>query len=171
MSKITFIIGGARSGKSAFALEMAGKARKAAFIATCEPKDSEMSRRIAAHKKNRPKHWKTFEEPLNPEVLLEKISAGFDYVVIDCLTLLVSNMMIGGLKEAVIEDKIRKLLTILRRIKASSAVVSNEVGFGVVPENRLARKFRDIAGRMNQIVAEESDGVFFTVSGIPWRIK
>lgn len=172
MGKIIFILGGARSGKSAYALRVAGEtAKRVAFIATCQPKDCEMKKRITLHKNSRPCHWKTFEEPQDPVLLLKKIGSKFDYIVIDCLTLMVSNLMLKGLKEAVIERKINKLLDVLNKIKAQSVIVSNDVGLGIVPENKLARDFRDITGRVNQLVAKESDEVFFLVSGIPWRIK
>ncbi len=172
MGKITLILGGARSGKSTYALKIAKDiGRKTAFLATCEPKDAEMKRRIALHKNSRPGHWKTFEEPRDPVLLLNKIGAKFDVVVIDCLTLMISNLMLTGFKEMAIEGKINQMLNVLHQIKAQSIIVSNEVGLGIVPRNKLARDFRDIAGRMNQIVAANSDKVIFLVSGIPWRIR
>jgi adenosylcobinamide kinase/adenosylcobinamide-phosphate guanylyltransferase len=172
MAKIIFIVGGARSGKSTYALSVAkASGKKIAFIATCQPKDCEMKKRITLHKNSRPCHWKTFEEPRDPVLLLKKIGLKFDVVVIDCLTLMISNLMLKGLKEAAIESKINKLLDVLNKIKAQSVIVSNEVGLGIVPQNKLARDFRDIAGRINQIVAAKSDSVIFLVSGIPWRIK
>lgn len=172
MSKITFIIGGARSGKSAHALKIAsGVSGKVAFVATCRPQDEEMKKRIALHRKSRPGHWKTFEEPLDPSPLLKEIGSKFDCVIIDCLTLLVSNLMLENFKESVIQNKIKKMLDELSGIKAQAIIVSNEVGLGIVPENKLARYFRDVAGRANQLVAKESEEVFFLVAGLPWRIK
>lgn len=172
MGKITFVIGGARSGKSAYALKIAsGFSGKIAFVATCRPQDEEMRKKIALHKKVRPGHWKTFEEPLDPSLLLKKIGSKFDCVIIDCLTLLVSNLMLENFKESVIQNKIKKMLDALNGIKAQAIIVSNEVGFGIVPENKLARHFRDVAGRANQLVAKESEEVFFLVSGLPWRMK
>ena len=151
---------------------MAAEAGKnVAFVATCRPKDYEMKKRIALHKKNRPLHWKTFEEPLVPVLLLKKIGSKFDVVIIDCLTLMVSNLMLKGHRGGVIENKISKLLCALKKIRAECIIVSNEVGLGIVPENKLARDFRDIAGNVNQIVAKEAKEVFFMVSGIPWRVK
>ncbi len=172
MGKITFILGGARSGKSRYAQKLAqGKGIKIAFIATGQPLDREMKKRILIHKNNRPPHWKNFEEPLNPVPLLKNIGEKFDVILIDCLTLMVSNFMLRGIKEAAIKNNINKMAGILKKTKANSIIVSNEVGLGIVPENKLAREFRDIAGRVNQIVAEKADEVFFIVSGIPWRIK
>lgn len=172
MGKITFILGGARSGKSSYTLALSKKlGKKAAFIATCEPKDREMRKRIALHKNNRPAHWKTFEESDDLISLLKDIGGKFDVIIIDCLTLMISNLILKGLKESAIESKIKKMLDVLKKIDSQSIIVSNEVGLGIVPKNKLARDFRDIAGRTNQIVAAKSDNVFFLVSGLPWKIK
>jgi adenosylcobinamide kinase/adenosylcobinamide-phosphate guanylyltransferase len=173
MGKITFVIGGARSGKSHFALKLAKeeKARNVAFIATCEALDLEMEKRITCHKKNRPKYWQTFEEVKDISGLLKKICNKFELILIDCLTLLTSNLLLNNFKEDDIEDEIRKILSILKKTKAKSIIVSNEVGLGIVPNNKLGRDYRDITGRINQLVAEKSNEVFFLVSGIPWRIK
>lgn len=173
MGKITFILGGARSGKSSYALKLAkaGRGKRIAFIATCKPSDNEMKKRIALHKKARPAHWQTFEEPADISLLLKRIGAEFDVIIIDCLTLLLAEFMLKRLKKNEIENKISGLSAALKKIKARSIVVSNEVGLGIVPENKLARDFRDIAGRMNQLVAGRADNVFVLISGIPWRIK
>lgn len=171
MGKITFILGGARSGKSSQALKLAKEYKRIAFIATCEAKDVEMTERIAAHKSSRPRHWKTYEEPLNIEPVIRKIGSQFDAIIIDCLTLLVSNLMHEGYKQKDIEKYITKACASLKKIKANSIIVSNEVGLGIVPENKLGRDFRDIAGKANQIIAKNANKVFFMVSGIEWRIK
>ncbi len=172
MGKITFILGGARSGKSTYALNLAQeRGKKVAFIATGEPRDAEMKKRIALHKKERPSGWKTFEEQKNISSVLKKIGQEFDLVIIDCLTLLISNLILTGLKSDLIQNKINDLLNEVTKIKSNCIIVSNEVGLGIVPENKLARDFRDIAGRANQLVAKKSNQVFFIVSGIPWRIK
>lgn len=172
MGKIIFLLGGARSGKSQFAIKLAKKdARKVAFIATCVGLDREMEKRIRLHKRNRPINWQTFEAPKDIALLLKKIGSKFEIIIIDCLTLLVSSFLLKGLKEEDIEKKINKILDTLKRTKAKSIIVSNEVGLGIVPENKLARDFRDIVGRINQIVAKESNQVFFMASGIPIKIK
>lgn len=172
MGKITFILGGARSGKSRFAIKLAKeKGKKVAFIATCLPRDLEMKRRVALHREIRPRNWKTFEEYGDLTILLKEIGSKFEVIIVDCLTLLVSNLLLRGVKESAIENKVNKMLAILKEIKAESIIVSNEVGLGIVPKNKLARDFRDVAGRINQIVAEKSNEVFLLVSGIPWRIK
>lgn len=173
MDKITFILGGARSGKSGFALKLIGRSSgdRVAFIATCEPRDREIKSRIALHKKSRPKHWKTFLAAKRISPLLEKIEDNFDWLLIDCLTLFTSNMILNKFAPRHIEEEIAKTIRLLKSKKTRSVIVSNEVGLGIVPNSKLSRDFRDVAGRVNQAVAAGSDRVFFMVSGIPWRIK
>lgn len=172
MGKITFILGGVRSGKSQMAIKMAKKKNgKVAFIATCVPMDKEMKKRVSMHRKARPAHWQTFEEPEDIHSLLRKIDNKFDIIIIDCLTILVSNMLLKNLKDKDIEEKINQTMFALKRNKAEAIIVSNEVGMGIVPDNKLAREFRDIAGKINQITAKKSDEVFFMISGLPLSIK
>lgn len=172
MAKIIFILGGARSGKSTFALELVKKdKKKVAFIATCQPLDKEMAQRIKFHKKIRPGDWQTFEEPYKVSGLLHKIGTKFEVILIDCLTLLMSNLMLKGLKEDAITQEVNNILSALNKIKVKAIIVSNEVGLGIVPQNKLARDFRDISGKINQAVVRKSDEVFFMVSGIPTKIK
>jgi adenosylcobinamide kinase/adenosylcobinamide-phosphate guanylyltransferase len=171
MSKITLILGGARSGKSGHALSLAKKYKKVAFIATCLGLDKEMQERIRLHKESRPKHWKTFEEPKDLAKLLEGLSNNFDCIIVDCLTLLVSNLILAGDKQEQVAEKIKKLLLALNKRKARIILVSNEVGSGLVPANKLGRDFRDVAGRVNQMVAKNAGEVFFVVAGIPLKIK
>lgn len=172
MGQITFIIGGARSGKSRQALRLAnGKTNKVAFIATGQPLDAEMKRRIRLHQKDRPAHWETFEAPRRVADVINQQGDRFDVIIVDCLTLLVSNMMLANHSEEKISREVQNMADALSTLNAKGIIVSNEVGLGIVPPNKLAREFRDIAGRMNQIVAERSDRAFFMVSGIPWRIK
>lgn len=171
MGKITFVLGGARSGKSRFAIKLAGRAKSAAFIATGQGLDAEMEERIAFHRRQRPKGWRTFEEPKDLSALIAKIGNKFDRIVIDCLTLWASNMLMGHAKEKKIGIEMSGIMKRLKKAKAESIVISNEIGLGIVPENKLARDFRDIAGRINQIAAEKADEVYFMVSGLPWRIK
>jgi adenosylcobinamide kinase/adenosylcobinamide-phosphate guanylyltransferase len=171
MGKITFILGGARSGKSTFALKLAKKCKNVAFIATCEALDEEMIERIRLHKESRPRHWQTFEESRDVAKKLEKIDNKFDCIVIDCLTLLVSNLLLDKFSAKKIEARIEGLLKDLKKKKAKAIIVSNEVGLGLVPHTKLGRDFRDIAGRINQVVAKDADEVYFMVSGIPAKIK
>ena len=172
MGKITFILGGARSGKSSFAVKLAKKQKgKAAFIPTCQPFDAEMKKRIALHKKTRPANWVTLENSGDMNLLLKQIDPKIKVVIIDCLTLLVSNLMFKKLSEKEITTRIKEILKTITKAKYKTIIVSNEVGLGIVPVNKLAREFRDIAGRINQLTASEADEVFFLVSGLNWRIK
>jgi len=172
MGEIVFILGGARSGKSSYAVELAkGIDRKVAFIATCLPLDAEMKQRVETHKKQRPSHWRTFEETENIPALLKEIGSKFNIVVIDCLTLLLSNFLLKNFDEEDIENRIKEMLRMLKQAKCKSIIVSNEVGLSIVPKNRMARRFRDLAGRINQKVAQKADKVFFMVSGLPLNVK
>lgn len=153
------------------AVSLAKKYKKVAFIATCEPLDKEMAKRIKIHQDSRPKDWKTFEQPKDLSNLFEKTKNNFDCVLIDCLTLLVSNLMLEKNSENAILEKVNLFLAEFKKMKAHIIIVSNEVGLGIVPNNKLARDFRDIAGKVNQLVAKTADEVFFTVSGIPMKIK
>jgi adenosylcobinamide kinase/adenosylcobinamide-phosphate guanylyltransferase len=170
---LTFIVGGARSGKSTYALGLAEKSKNVAFIATCTYADSdpEMARRIELHKKERPSHWQTFEESRNIASLLEQIGSKSDVILIDCLTLFVSQMLIEAVDEAVVEDQAQEIIHAVKAIKGQVIMVSNEVGLGVVPEYPLGRQFRDVSGRINQKVACAADEVFFMVSGLPLKVK
>lgn len=168
--RIVFVTGGARSGKSGFALSEALKiAGKKAFLATAEATDKEMKDRIQRHRDDRGSGWKTYEEPVRIARLMREIDARYRVVVIDCLTLWLANVMMSGLDE---EKEGDRLISALKAIKkAQVLIVSNEVGMGIVPENELARKFRDAAGRLNQRFAAMADEVYVTVSGIPVKIK
>ncbi|MFH1190719.1 MAG: bifunctional adenosylcobinamide kinase/adenosylcobinamide-phosphate guanylyltransferase [Candidatus Omnitrophota bacterium] len=171
MNKMTLILGGARSGKSSYALSLAKRYKKVAFIATCQGLDKEMRQRIKVHKETRPKHWETFEEPKELVKLIGKLSCHFDCIIIDCLTLLVSNLILAGDKQEQVFEKIKALLFVLGKKKAKIILVSNEVGLGLVPVNKLGREFRDIAGRVNQIAAQEASQVFFMAAGLSLKIK
>jgi len=172
MFKITFILGGARSGKSTYALELAKNSdKKVAFVATCHPTDEEMVQRVALHKQTRPKDWPVYEEPKDLAPLLRKIGSEYEVLIIDCLTLFVSNLMLEDMPEAQIEERVQEMIAAAKEIPCQVILVSNEVGLGIVPENALARRFRDVAGRVNQRVAKEAEEVFFMVSGIASKIK
>lgn len=168
--KIIFITGGARSGKSSFALKDASRVSgKKAYIATAEALDEEMKKRIETHKKLRGKDWDTYEEPLKIADLIREIEDKYDVIVVDCLTLWLSNLMHVGLDIEVEID--RFISSLVTRHSSLMYIVSNEVGMGIVPENEMARKFRDIVGFLNQRVAEIADEVYLLVSGIPLRLK
>lgn len=174
MGKIVLITGGARSGKSSFAEELASTLEKdIIFLATAEALDKEMADRIRRHKAKRSRTWKTVEEPININVL-NKFKNFEGTVILDCITLWLSNMIHKfGTKEA--EDRIlgdiRTLLKTVKTSKFTLIVVSNELGMGIVPENRLGREFRDIAGKCNQLIARIADEVYLMISGIKLKIK
>ena len=162
------ITGGARSGKSGFA-EQRVKAFGAplVYIATAEAFDSEMKDRIALHKARRGPDWKTVHAPLNlPQALREADGKG--PCLVDCLTIWLNNLMFAEQGTATAADQ---LVAAIAARSDPVVLVTNEVGSGIVPENAMARRFRDEAGRMNQIIAAAVDEVYFSVSGIPVRIK
>lgn len=172
MGKIIYICGGARSGKSSFALKLAKEEKgRVAFIATGEPKDREMKKRIAKHRLDRPKTWTTFEEPVELAELINKLETRFQVILIDCLTLWVSNLLLKRAPHKTIAKEAVRLMEALKKTGATAIIVTNEVGLGIVPNNRLARDFRDIAGRVNQLIASESDEAYFMISGIAAKIK
>jgi len=173
------VLGGARSGKSRYAqlraAEAAGPRGKVAFIATAEARDGEMRERIRRHRLDRPPGWTTLEAPLRAGEALAQVGPEAGAILVDCLTLLVSNLMLawpdaGGAEPAVMEE-VERLLAAARAAGAPVILVSNEVGQGVVPESGLGRAFRDIAGRAHQRVAMEADEVVFLTAGIPQRLK
>ncbi|MBI4682819.1 MAG: bifunctional adenosylcobinamide kinase/adenosylcobinamide-phosphate guanylyltransferase [Nitrospirae bacterium] len=169
--KITFVIGGARSGKSSFAMGEASRiSGPKAYIATAEALDEEMKERIERHKRERGDEWNTFEEPLKITGLIPDLAGKYKVVLLDCLTLWLSNSMITN---ADVKNEIEELINTLRITHYASRlfIVSNEVGMGIVPENRLARLFRDLAGDLNQKVAAVADEVYLVTAGIPIRIK
>lgn len=169
MGKIIFITGGARSGKSSFALKEALKIKGTkAYIATALALDEEMKERIERHKKDRGDDWDTYEEPLRISDVIKKIKGEYEAVVLDCLTLWLSNLIHA---EVNVKSEIESFISSLVTRHSSLFIISNEVGMGIVPENELAREFRDMAGLLNQRVAEISDEVYLVVTGIPVKIK
>ncbi|MBU4310715.1 bifunctional adenosylcobinamide kinase/adenosylcobinamide-phosphate guanylyltransferase [bacterium] len=170
MGRLIFVTGGARSGKSAFAQKLANNlSKKVTYIATAQARDKEMELRIKIHRKNRPSRWKTVEREKNVTEVLSRIAEKNEVILLDCLTLLISNLLLSGEKK--ILKEIRQLVDEVKRVKVTVLIVSNEVGMGIVPDNRLARRFRDTAGRANQIVAQAADEVYLVVSGISTKIK
>ncbi len=169
MNRLTLITGGARSGKSDFALEYAAAlGTRRAFIATAQALDAEMRVRIEAHKRERGEDWHTVEEPLALAQWLENNSDKYDVVLVDCLTLWLSNTMLG---DCDVEAESLYLVDAMATAPCSVVAVTNEVGMGIVPESSMGREFRDLAGRLNRLVAAEAHEVYLLVSGIPVRIK
>jgi adenosylcobinamide kinase/adenosylcobinamide-phosphate guanylyltransferase len=173
MNEVIFIIGGCRSGKSTYAIQTAEKvpAAKKIFVATCVPQDDEMKQRVARHQKERRQNWVTIEAPLGlPDAVLQN-SRRADVILVDCLTLWVSNLLMDPGDEKKIEDTISRLIEALEKATCPIVLVSNEVGSGIVPENQLARQFRDITGWVNQAVAKCANKVVWMVAGIPVTVK
>ncbi len=168
---IILILGGAKSGKSRVAIELAKKlGHKRAFLATALPCDEEMREKIEKHKSQRDSSWTTYEEPLEVSSILLALREKYDVIVIDCLTLWLNNLLLEGKNFGrYCEDLIEKLIETGKNCHV--VIVSNEVGLGIVPETPLGRKFRDYAGYLNQKVAQISDKVYFVISGIPMKIK
>ena len=172
---ITLVVGGCRSGKSQYALEIAEKvdADRQVFIATCQPHDDEMRNRVEKHRQQRRDTWLTVEAPLElPEAIANHASAD-TIVVVDCLTLWVSNLLLqpGHRRPNDWETQAGQLVKGLSETNGPVILVSNEVGTGIVPENRLARLFRDATGALNQQVAAVAGSVTWMVAGIPVKIK
>ncbi|NQT06683.1 MAG: bifunctional adenosylcobinamide kinase/adenosylcobinamide-phosphate guanylyltransferase [Candidatus Omnitrophica bacterium] len=172
MGRLIFIIGGARSGKSRFSVELAKeKGKKVLFIATCSPKDEEMKKRIQKHKRSRPAGWKVVEGYRKISAVLNRHANNFDTIIIDCLGLFVTNLMMNRVRDKAIEKEITLIANRLLKSKTDIIVVSNEVGGGIVPDNPLARRFRDVLGISNQIMAGHADTVYMMQAGIPIKIK
>ncbi len=179
------VTGGARSGKSTFAENVAAvSGKKVIYIATAVAGDPEMRRRIAIHRRRRPASFRTIEESRNPHRVIEAEDSPEVFFLLDCLTVLLSNRLLngaGGKKDtgrAAFHFRARRALDYavylsrkLRECRAGVALVTNEVGLGVVPESFLGRLFRDLAGRANQAAAAAADEVWWTVCGLPQRIK
>lgn len=172
MAKFTFILGGIRSGKSAYAVKLACSLKgKVAYIATCINPDAEMKKRIKLHKAKRPRDWKVIEEGKNPGSILTKSKNQYDAVLIDCLGLAVSNLLAEGLEDSEILASIQDLAQSISRTKITTILVSNEVGSSLIPDNLLGRRFCDLLGFANQIMAKQADEVILMQSGIPMTIK
>ncbi|MEW6409891.1 MAG: bifunctional adenosylcobinamide kinase/adenosylcobinamide-phosphate guanylyltransferase [Nitrospirota bacterium] len=171
-SRLIFITGGVRSGKSEYAMSMAEviDGRKA-FIATAESLDDEMAERIKRHRERRNQSWDTYEAPLDMYSTLRDISENYSVILIDCITLWLSNLILSGKNADNIFIIVDEFLRIIATCNSTVIVVSNEVGWGIVPDNRIAREFRDTAGRVNQMIASAADSVYMVISGIPLRLK
>jgi adenosylcobinamide kinase / adenosylcobinamide-phosphate guanylyltransferase len=167
-----FITGGARSGKSALALDKARESGgRVVYIATAEPGDAEMKERIRRHREERPRGWRTIEEPLFVADAVRALPENARIVVIDCATLLVSNMLLAGWTDTRTLKAVRELSALLTRRPGTHIVVSNEVGAGIVPDNALARRFRDTSGRSNALLAARAHEAWVCFCGIPMKLK
>lgn len=170
--KTVLITGGCRSGKSRYALDYANRhfSRKL-FLATCEILDDEMARRVENHQKMRGPDWETVEEPLDIVERIRQSGETVDVILIDCVTLWLSNFLMKGEVDSKVIDEVDRFVKILGQKRTSFVIVSNEVGMGIVPADPLSRRFRDLAGMANQTIARGVDTVIFMVSGIPLFLK
>ena len=144
---------------------------KRAYIATAQALDAEMAARIRHHRERRGASWDTYEEPLAIAELLVRLSGSYQLALLDCLTLWLSNVMARTNGDDAVNSRSDELVAVVERFEGSCIVVSNEVGSGIVPDNPLARKFRDFAGVLNQKMAQAADDVYFMTAGIPMKIK
>jgi len=181
--RIVLVLGGAKSGKSRFAVDIAlRKSGRVLFVATAEPGDPEMRARIEAHRRERPADWCLLEAPLRVGQSLAGHLDGVRTVIVDCLSMLVANIILSG--QAVtfsglepdagleaVRREIEEIVRILSNYRVCCVVVSNEVGMGIVPDNALARRYRDALGLANQLLAREAEEVFLMVAGVPLQIK
>jgi adenosylcobinamide kinase/adenosylcobinamide-phosphate guanylyltransferase len=162
---LTLLLGGARSGKSALAARLAGRwAGPVTVVATGQAGDAEMAERIRRHRAGRPGHWTTVEEPLELEAALAAAPAGA-FVVLDCLTLWVANLMDQGLDDPQVEGRARSAAAAAAARAAPTVTVSNEVGAGIVPASALARRYRDLLGQVNAIWADAAAQTLLLVAG------
>jgi adenosylcobinamide kinase/adenosylcobinamide-phosphate guanylyltransferase len=178
MGKITLILGGARSGKSSYAQRLALQhSGPVTYIATAQALDPEMGNRIENHRLDRPKGWRTLEAPRGIAAAVQQQPAEAGVMILDCLTLLVTNLLMTAAPDEdhpdepaalqAVEDELAQLLPAMRASNSDWIVVSNEVGLGLVPPYPLGRIYRDLLGRANQKLAADADEVFWMVAGIP----
>ena len=171
MASSVFILGGARSGKSRFAVESHRGCARVTFVATAEPRDADMAVRIARHRAERPAHWHTIEEPYDLVAALRKCAAATGVVIVDCLTLWVANLMLRGDADEWIVKQGEDLAALLAVAGSHVTLVSNEVGEGVHPPTAEGRRFGDLLGLVNQHVAAAAGRVVLMVAGIPLTVK
>lgn len=164
------VLGGARSGKTGFAERLAMRSgQRPAYLATAEALDDEMRERVRTHKQQRGGAFATIEEPIALSAALERAAASHDAILVDCLTLWITNMIVAN---ANVAQAVDQLIDTLGRIKDARVIlVSNEVGLGIVPDNAMARMFRDLAGSAHQRLAEICDDAYFVVAGLPMVLK
>jgi adenosylcobinamide kinase / adenosylcobinamide-phosphate guanylyltransferase len=182
MKKIILLLGGARSGKSHYAQELAKNTARVLFVATATPGDEDMRLRIEKHKLDRPETWRTLEAATNIGEAIEDNIEDEKLVIIDCITLLVNNIFCrydegefenidSSILEKQVISEIEGLQKCLQKVEASFIIVSNEAGLGLVPANRIGRLYRDILGRANQMLAQSADEAYLMLAGIPLRMK
>jgi adenosylcobinamide kinase/adenosylcobinamide-phosphate guanylyltransferase len=175
-NRIVLILGGARSGKSSYAQQLAAQRDgRVLFCATAQPLDEEMQQRINAHRQSRPSDWDTLEVINGLAAALEGVAGKYDTVMIDCITLLTANCM-GDIDDPTaaqkaVDAEVDALIELMRRSACTFILVSNEVGSGIVPDNKLARTYRDALGRANQVLARAAHEVILMTAGLPLKLK
>jgi adenosylcobinamide kinase/adenosylcobinamide-phosphate guanylyltransferase len=169
---VTLVLGGARSGKSRYAQQLAEQSRHVVFVATATASDEEMRAKIERHRKDRPQEWPTIEEPLDLSKVLAENQLGSDVIIVDCLTIFAANLLEAeGEDGESIEQRVEALCETLRSARCNVVLVSNEVGSGVVPEYAVGCRYRDLLGEINQKVASIADDVVLMVAGLPLALK
>lgn len=180
MGKLVLVTGGARSGKSSFGEKYAARyGKKVAYIATSQIWDKEMEFRVKLHRQRRPASWHTYEAPYEAHnAVKEAVKAGCDMILFDCLTVYISNLLcsLDSIEDSdrnyrLLRENCQALIEAVKTSSCTMVAVTNEVGAGIVPENHLAREFRDLAGLANQLLADAAEEVYLTVAGIPVNIK
>ena len=172
MSQVIFITGGARSGKSRLAEELVERfGAPLAYIATCEPRDTEMEGRIARHRERRGPAWHTMEEPFDLADALRRHDGCFNGMLVDCITLWLTNLLLRSDDPRKVLADVNALIALFPALQTPLVLVSSEVGMGIVPDNPLARTFRDLAGEANELLAKAADEVYVMFSGLPLKLK
>ncbi len=169
---ITLVLGGARSGKSRYVQTLAAGVAPVAFVATARPSDEEMQRKIERHRADRPQEWRTIEEPLDLDSVLAEQGSNYRIIVVDCLTLYAANLLDAEHGNLLgVQERLQRFYAALRSAPCSVALVSNEVGSGIVPPFPEGRTYRDLLGEINQRVASAADNVLLMVAGLPLALK
>jgi adenosyl cobinamide kinase/adenosyl cobinamide phosphate guanylyltransferase len=172
MGHLLMVTGGTRSGKSRYAVERASAwGPRVLYVATCQPADDEMRERVRRHQAERPSTWTTSEPGADVLPVVQEQGPDADGILVDCLTLYVSSLLMSGGGEAAVAQQVDELCSALQQVGKPVALVTNEVGWGVVPETPLGRLFRDAAGRANQVAARHAQEVVLMVSGLPMVVK
>jgi adenosylcobinamide kinase/adenosylcobinamide-phosphate guanylyltransferase len=173
LNESVFVLGGCRSGKSGYALNRALDISETnnVFIATCIPHDDEMKLRVTKHQQERSSHWQTVEAPIHLPEAIDRINGEAGLILVDCLTLWINNLLMENENSEFVLNQVQSLTRSVKSAVCPVILVSNEVGAGIVPENKLARLYRDLVGSTNQAVADGVDQVVWVVAGIPVTIK
>ncbi len=177
MGSLTLILGGSNSGKSRFAESLIKNCQNVLYLATAEPLDEEMKKKVEKHRKSRPPEWITIEEPVHIDKVIEKEKANFSAILLECILLYLNNIIKNhsSLPEDEIEkialDKITKAHEIIRNSEIDCYMISGEVGLGLIGETKSARLYARVLGKTNQLLPKNATNVFFVVAGIPMKIK